>query len=498
MKRFAVIILVCCATIGATAQIRVPGLPQVKGLPLPNIDKILHGGGSPISTTLRDARVEVPILDRLDVKFGDLATLRNNQGGFTLKPGHWTMDLQSFCFRAGTRGPTRTDGQGYLTAGISGPDSAVFVDMLSKYSTQRDISQNDMQVLIWAILARTKIHQMDLHMQSVAARVLTPAQIVALDSGALDVVPPALRQKAFNALPAELRAVAEAENGLRDLLYRANSTYSELESIAVLQGPEPRANRDVPRSRWSVHPGGYLIRYHPRHYSRTTVELAVPPTYQIQRDAKGRIRSIEWSDGRRTATEYDDTVPAFDPGPHVRALAYRFRSVTLSRPGANGRREEKVITTAGWTFVNKRTALRPPRFGVQFAAFIQNPLRQILDWKERYDHFNEEYVERIEWYRDRYEHMTSPPASVEDTIRDLEDMQHYRDAIEAILTGGELGWLIEHQERMNAALERATIEIASLPDGSEDEPHGYRPPMDLAIPAHTSSQRLGMSGRGFF
>jgi hypothetical protein len=51
---------------------------------------------------------------------------------------------------------------------------------------------------------------------------------------------------------------------------------------------------------------------------------------------------------------------------------------------------------------------------------------------------------------------------------------------------------------MNAALERATIEIASLPDGSDEEPRGYRPPMDLAIPAHTSSQRLGMSGRGFF
>jgi hypothetical protein len=228
------------------------------------------------------------------------------------------------------------------------------------------------------------------------------------------------------------------------------------------------------------------------------VEVAVPPTYKIQRDAKGRIHSIEWSDGRRTETEYDDTIPAFDPAPNVRAIAYAFKSVKLTRPGANGRREEKVIANTGWTFVTKRGALKPPRFGVQLAAFIQNPLERILAWKERYDDFNETYTERLEWYRDRYEHMTDPPADVEDTIRDLEDMQHYRDAIEAILTGGELGWLIEHQERMNAALERATITIANLPDGSEDpEPRGYRPPMDIAIPAHPSSQRLGMSSRLF-
>lgn len=77
------------------------------------------------------------------------------------------------------------------------------------------------------------------------------------------------------------------------------------------------------------------------------------------------------------------------------------------------------------------------------------------------------------------------------------DASRSPNAIEAILTGGELGWLVEHQERMNAALERATLVIASLPDGTEDEPRGYRPPMDIAIPAHPSSQRLGLSSRFF-
>jgi hypothetical protein len=456
MKLLSASILAVLATVTLTAQLRVPMVPLPNNLPLPGLDRLLNGE-SPISTTLKDARVEVPFLDRMNVKFGNLGTLRNQAGTFALTPGHWAADLQTFCFHAGTRGPQRTDGQGYLSGPITGPDSAIFVDMLSKYGTLRDVEQHDMQVLIWGILARTKIHSMEPRLQALAVRVLTPAQIVALDSGALDVVPPSLRNRAFNALPADVRRIAEAENRLREILYRANYTYAELESIAVLQGPEPRANRGVPGQRWSVHPGGYLVRYRPSHYSRTTVEVAVPPTYTIQRDAKGRIRSVEWSDGRRTETEYDDNIPAFDPAPNVRALAYAFKSVKLTRPGANGRREEIVIANKGWTFVTKRSALKPPRFGFALASFVQNPLERILDWKERYDDFNERYIERLEWYRDRYEHMTDPPPSVEDTIRDLEDMQHYRDAIEAILTGGELGWLVEHQERMNAALERADV-----------------------------------------
>ena len=149
---------------------------------------------------LLDARIEAPWLDTLEMKFGELGTLRNDHGSFTIRPGNWTADLQSFCFRPGTRGPQPTDGQGYVTAPLTGPHAQVFADMLTKYALQRDIEQRDMQVLIWALLSRTKIRQMNPRMQALAARVLTPAQIVALDSGALDVIPPNLRRRAFNAL----------------------------------------------------------------------------------------------------------------------------------------------------------------------------------------------------------------------------------------------------------------------------------------------------------
>jgi hypothetical protein len=72
-----------------------------------------------------------------------------------------------------------------------------------------------------------------------------------------------------------------------------------------------------------------------------------------------------------------------------------------------------------------------------------------------------------EWYRERWENNTDRPG--EDAIDELEDGDHYRDGLDAALNGGlddRLDWLIDHQERENAALEHATNVLDSLPTTS--------------------------------
>ena len=492
MKAFSAALLTVIAAVTVTAQIRVPKLPTARDLPLPGIDRLLRGE-SPVSTSLKDARMEAPWLDRLEMKFGDLGTLRNDRGSFTIKPGQWAADLQSFCFRPGTRGPQPTDGQGYVTAPMAGPHARIFADMLTRYAAQRDIDQRDMQVLIWALLSRTKIRQMNPRMQATAARVLTPAQMVALDSGALDVVPPALRRRAFNALPAEVRAIAEVENRIRDILYRANHTYAELERVAVLQGPEPRDGRNIPRQRWAVHPNGYLIRYLPHGFARTTVQIARPQQVQIRRDGRGRIVSIDFGDGRRTETEYNDSVPAYD-SPGFRTLAYRFRTIRMIRPGPGGKPRELVVRDKGWTFVMKRGVRRSPQF--VFATFRQPEsgwADLIGDIKERYD----EWSGRAETYEGVVKTATGEPRDVEDALRDLEDSDHYHDGIEAALegdAGDRLDWIIDHQEREAETVKAVTVVIGTLPTTSSTDDE-YVPPFDVAIPGSSGSQRLGFSAR---
>ena len=252
----------------------------------------------------------------------------------------------------------------------------------------------------------------------------------------------------------------------------------------------------MPRDRWSLHPGGYFIRYRPTGYARTTVEIAVPPKVQIRRDAKGRIISIDFGDGRRTETEYDDSIPAWDPSGNLLAVGYAFKTIRMTRPGA----PDLIGHDTGWTYVTRRSA-RPWRRGFELALVRQDPGwgARFAGWKERYDQWNQEVRGRWDYYRERWDRNTEPPPDTDEAIRDLEDSEHYRDAIDAALRGGtgdRLEWIIDNQERQNRALERAIIVIDTLPVTSTAEGE-YVPPYDIALPSHAGSQRLGLSGRGF-
>ena len=79
-------------------------------------------------------------------------------------------------------------------------------------------------------------------------------------------------------MPPAMARVFQAEARLRQLFARADTPYAELERVAVLLGdPEPDAgSREVPRGRWSYHPDGYFIRFFPRGYNQTLVQVHVP------------------------------------------------------------------------------------------------------------------------------------------------------------------------------------------------------------------------------
>ena len=136
-----------------------------------------------------------------------------------------------------------------------------------------EIQQHDIQLLLWAIIARAKFENLSTELKAVAARLLTPRQLAGLNRTALDFLP----AEVMNRMPGPLRQVAEAEQSLRSMLTSGGS-FSEMERVAVLAGMAPRGpgSVDVPSGRWSAHPDGYFIRYIPSGYSTTRVELWVP------------------------------------------------------------------------------------------------------------------------------------------------------------------------------------------------------------------------------
>ena len=483
--------LMAVSSLGMVAgQVRVPGVSR--SLPLPGISAWINGEPA-LTMSIADARIDVPFLDKVEARFEDLQALRNSAGRFTMRSGNWTTELHSFCLFPGSRGPRSSDGQGYLLAPLRGSRAAVVQKLLDRYGELPDIPQPDMQMLLWGVAAKARIRQMAAAQQRLAARLLTPLELAALDRDALGVIPPALRQRVYNALPREARALAEAENNLRELLGRANATYAELERVAVLGGPEPAPERSIARGRWSIQ-SGMLVRLVPSVYSRTTLQLSVPSPYRVVRDGLGRIVRIDFGEGRTTETDYDDTIPPFEPPGVEGIVGYAIRAVRMTRPGPDGGVDRWQVENAGWTFVN-RVARRPAaQFGFMRASFGQTQLDRFRQWKERYDRFNTEYRQRAEWYKQRWNTNVEPPPDVDQVLRDLEDMQHYRSAVEAVISGGpagQLAWLIEHQERMNNALRRATIAISRMGEPSRE----FSPSGNVAVPGHRGSQRLGMSAR---
>lgn len=243
-----------------------------------SVDQLV-GGNHPITTNLEDARWAVDSLDSFtprEAKRSMLELQRTPNGGFVLQPGYWEMHTQSYCLKAGTHGPG--GGDGYLFAPTRGPAEDAVTSILRNSVNHPEIPQNQIQTLLWAIIARAKFEDLSPQHKAIAARLLTPQQLAQLNRSALDLIPGDEMGALMNRVPGPLRAVVQAEADLRRMLADPSASFADMEAVAVLTGavgvgPDSRA---VPSGRWSLHPDGYYVRYLPQGYSYTVTEIWVP------------------------------------------------------------------------------------------------------------------------------------------------------------------------------------------------------------------------------
>ena len=246
---------------------------------LPTADQLLKGK-PPITTSLSDANwaSDVPNTSLSpNEKAKDLLTLqRTPNGGFVLQPGLFQFHGQSYCLKAGTHGPG--GGDGYLYAPTAGPEEEAVITVVRNSVNHDEIQQHMIQQLLWAIIARAKFEDLRTDLKTVAARLLRPQQIAKLNRNAMDFVPASVVSKAKESVPPVVQQVIEAENNLRRMLTDPGASFAEMEAVAVLAGVAGigPGSREVPMGRWSLHPDGYYVRYLPRGYSYTVVEVWVP------------------------------------------------------------------------------------------------------------------------------------------------------------------------------------------------------------------------------
>jgi hypothetical protein len=261
-----------------SASAQLGGLGRaVKALPKPKLPNVM-AGSQPISTNLKDAIYGDPSKDGAGptAQAQPLMSLpRSPVGGFVLKAGYYEMVAQSYCLHAGTYGPG--GGDGYLYGPVKGSAKDPVTSILQNSVAHPEIDQRDIQVLLWAIVSRSKFEDLSTSLKATAAKLLTPKQLASLNRNALSVLTSPQLARVIGGAPPGVRQVLEAESKMRSIMSGPSYAYADLERVAVLAGQAPRGSGsvDTPSGRWSAHPDGYFIRYIPSSYSQTLVQIWV-------------------------------------------------------------------------------------------------------------------------------------------------------------------------------------------------------------------------------
>ena len=244
-----------------------------------NVDKVPNVlENHPITTGLDDVSNDGTMPETFTPQESkrSLQTLqRTANGGFILQSGYYDFHDQSYCLKAGTHGPGSGDGYGYALT--KGPAEDAVTSIVRNSVQHPDIPQYHIQLLLWAIIARSKFEDLQPLLKITAAKLLTPQQITKLNRNAFNFLPTPIMSKIKSSLPPLVQQVVEAENQLRGMLTSANTTYEQMESVAILTGVAPmgEGSRAIQTGRWYLHPDGYYIRYLPSGYTNTIVEIWV-------------------------------------------------------------------------------------------------------------------------------------------------------------------------------------------------------------------------------
>lgn len=335
-------------------------------------------GEDPISTSSVNVLVDVPMLD--DYEPDDalpLASLPAGPGGgFLVHSGLFEMEVESFCLRAGTYAPG--GGEGYLHAHLDGPMAGTVERIIGGSAEHLEVAQKDVQLLLWAILARARIEELPPELQRTAAKLLPPEDLARINRNGLDLVPDNVRDLARRELPEPVLKVFEIRARMRELLTDASTTFEEIERTAVLVGdpPEDEGGRIIPKVRWTYDPDGYFVRYQPRSYKRTRIQVEFPMLHELQRDDLGRIVGISDEYGNRIEVDYDDDAAPTTVSDNTGLRAFALRAVRFISPDTTGPGAPSVVEVLnpGWTLSGSTTGpvsdAAPsafPGFGVRHA-----------------------------------------------------------------------------------------------------------------------------------
>lgn len=196
--------------------------------------------------------------------------------GYILHPGFFQATLQTFCIRAGTPSPIK--GDGYMNAKLKGPMADVVNHILWNYLFHETVKQHDVQLLLWAIIAKTPYTDYTKEMKQTVDTLLMPNDINKLKKfGIMSVVTDEMLNNEIVKMPKALQSILKAENEIRKLAQSGSNDYDAYERWAIAGGVVSSGNYTMAKGRWThVKEGDYYVRYFPHGYKKTLIQLYKP------------------------------------------------------------------------------------------------------------------------------------------------------------------------------------------------------------------------------
>lgn len=479
------------------AQIKLPGGSKID-IKLPSLSDLMKGE-APLTTTMDDvSHYGFPEFDGWNPIQTTTVTAshRTPEGAWKLQPGSYTAEMHTFCLRGYTYGPTA--GMGYLSGPWKGGKAIFINDLLHRYSKDSTVDQRDMQLLLWAVLARVNPKDMKGGAQRALLKLMGDDGPRLMAEGALDHFADKAANDLFSKADNAMKPILQFENQMRGMFAQANSTFDEFERLAVLEAPED-LKTDIPRGRWLLHPKGYWYRYAPKGYSRTSMDIVVPRKPVVVKDDLKRVTSLTVGDDFKVEITYNDEVAPFKVPGETDLTAYAVKHIKSVAPHAKTAGQTVTFDKAvdAWVFVGvpskKNSQLTTLRLNFHRPTFapMQNGFGR---WRERYEGA-QEWRDRIE----TYEEFVARQQRIERGERPDEDVfntDHIKDLIDSLFGGTDdrLEQIGDTHGRLAEWLSHATEQIGGMGDDGSTTVD----PSDVVIlPGNTGSQRLGASSLTF-
>jgi hypothetical protein len=198
---------------------------------------------------------------------------RTDDGAFILKPGIYEAYVQSYTLEPGDVNATKAGG--YYPAPIKGTKAKIVSSLLKQIELHPDVSQSDVQFLLFAIVQGVDLEKMPPNVQQTAVRVL-PKDIVREMQAATQAK--AFQQGLMNILNAHAAKDKNAQANqqkMADFNNQLKQMQQQAEATAAFNG-QPDAAAPVVRGTWVQMPGGFYVRYLPDGYVKTRLQLMVP------------------------------------------------------------------------------------------------------------------------------------------------------------------------------------------------------------------------------